>query len=215
MSTLLRPTGSLPSRVYWRRRVVVLAVLVLVVVLGVLVVQRLGGPDDAGTPVPGASGDVPTATPTGKTTAKPTSEASATPTQAGTAGVPICTKDMLTTKLEANGSEFAPGSEPAFTVTMTNSSATPCLVDVSPETRVITVTSGPARVWGSSDCAAKAKPKTLLVGAGKSEASTLTWDRTRSEEGCPRTGVVAKPGTYRATATVLGVASEEIAFVLR
>lgn len=200
MSTLLRPTGSLPSRVYWRRRVVVLAVLVLVVVLGVLVVQKLGGSGDAKAPAPGASGGTST-TPT--------------PTPTGTAGVPICTEDMLTTKLEANGSEFAPGSEPAFTVTMTNSSATPCLVDVSPETRVITVTSGPARVWGSSDCAAKAKPKTLLVGAGKSEASTLTWDRTRSEEGCPRTGVVAKPGTYRATATVLGAASEEIAFVLR
>lgn len=200
MSTLLRPTGSLPSRVYWRRRIVVLAVLVIVVVLGVVLVQKVGGSGDAKAPAPGASGGTST-TPT--------------PTPTGTAGVPICTKDMLATTLEANGTEFAAGSEPAFTVTMTNSSETPCLVDVSAETRVVTVTSGPARVWGSSDCAAKAKPKTLLVGAGRSEASTLTWDRTRSEKGCPRKGVEAKAGTYRASATVLGVASKEIVFRLK
>lgn len=198
MSTLLRPTGSLPSRVYWRRRIVVLAVLVIVVVLGVVLVQKVGGSGDAKAPAPGASGGTAT-----------------TPTPTGTAGVPICTKDMLATTLEANGTEFAAGSEPAFTVTMTNSSETPCLVDVSAETRVVTVTSGPARVWGSGDCVKSSKPKTLLVGAGKSEASTLTWDRTRSEEGCPRKGVEAKAGTYRATASVLGVASKEIVFRLK
>lgn len=197
MSTLLRPTGSLPSRVYWRRRLVVLVVLVAVVALAVVVVQKIGdGPaDPTDKPAAGATTPTPTVTPS--------------------AGVPICTKDVLATKLEANGTEFAAGAEPAFTVTMTNTSKVACLVDVSHETRVVTVTSGPARVWGSGDCVKKSKPKTLLVGAGKSEASTLTWDRTRSEEGCPRTGVVAKAGTYRATATVLGAASKEISFVLK
>ncbi|QIK82559.1 hypothetical protein [Sanguibacter sp. HDW7] len=196
MSTLLRPTGSLPPRVYWRRRLVVLVVLVAVVALAVVVVQKIG--DGPSTPKD-----------------KPAAGATSSPSETPSAGVPICTKDVLATKLEANGSEFAAGAEPAFTVTMTNTSKVPCLVDVSHETRVVTVTSGPARVWGSGDCVKSSKPKTLLVGAGKSEASTLTWDRTRSEEGCPRTGVVAKAGTYKATATVLGAASKEISFVLK
>jgi len=197
MSTLLRPTGSLPSRVYWRRRLVLVAVVVLVVVLGAVAVKGLASGSDAdGGPAPG-----PTTT--------------ATPTASGTAGVPLCTDDALTTSLEVNGSDFAAGVEPAFTVTMTNTSDVACLVDVSPETRTVTVTSGPARVWGSGDCVTSTASKTLLIGAGKSEASTLTWDRTRSEEGCPRTGVVAKAGTYRATADVLGAQSQEVVFRLK
>lgn len=204
MSTLLRPTGSLPPRVYWRRRLVVLIVLVVVVALAAALVSKLGGDDAEGprkTPAPGAAA---TQTETPK------------PVATGKGGVPICVAETLTASLEANGSEFAADTEPAFTVTMTNTSTSPCLVDVSAKTRAVTVTSGPARVWNSSDCVkSPEKGKTLLVGAGKSEATTLTWDRTRSEAGCPRTGVVAKAGTYRATAEVLGVASKEVVFVLK
>ena len=198
MSTLLRPAGSLPPGVYWRRRLVLVAVLVLVVVLAVVAVGKLGGGDDDATPG-----------------AEPGAGASTTPTPSASTGVPLCSKDTLSAALEVNGSEFAAGVEPAFTVTMTNTSDVACLVDVSHETRSVTVTSGPARVWGSGDCVTSTTATTLLIGAGKSEASTLTWDRSRSEEGCPRTGVVAKAGTYRATADVLGASSKEVVFVLK
>ncbi|MGP7959606.1 hypothetical protein ACTVCO_02185 [Sanguibacter sp. A247] len=204
MSTLLRPTGSLPPRVYWRRRLAVLVVLVAVVALAIALVSKLGGDDAPEKKAPGTPGAAATAAET------------PTPQATGKGGVPICVPETLTSSLEANGSDFAADTEPAFTVTMTNTSTSPCLVDVSAKTRAVTVTSGPARVWNSSDCAKSPdKGKTLLIGAGKSEATTLTWNRTRSEAGCPRKGVVAKAGTYRATAEVLGVASKEIVFVLK
>ena len=60
----------------------------------------------------------------------------------------------------------------------------------------------------------RSKARTLLLGAGASEAPTLTWHRTRSEEGWPREGVVAKLGTYRATSTVLGATTDEVVFRL-
>ena len=39
---MLRPVGSLPPRVYWRRRAVLLAVLVAVILLVALTVHALG-----------------------------------------------------------------------------------------------------------------------------------------------------------------------------
>lgn len=47
MGSLRNPIGPLPSSIYWRRRAVALAVLVLLVLLTVWAVTRLGGDDGA------------------------------------------------------------------------------------------------------------------------------------------------------------------------
>ena len=193
MSHLFRPVGPHSTRVYWKRRIVVLAVLVvliaIVVGLGVALAKK-------GTPAPKPS--TPAATSAKKKTGTP----------------PLCVKGDIDLTLTADAQNYAAGTNPRFSIELRNAGARPCLVDVNATTRVLQVVSGKDNVFSSGHCA-NGEPQLLLLKADETSATTITWKRVRSDATCPATSAEAKAGTYKATATLVGATSKEVTFVLK
>ncbi|GEL47048.1 hypothetical protein CHO01_21640 [Cellulomonas hominis] len=195
---VLRPEGSLPARVYWVRRAVVLLVLVAVVVLLVLGVRALlGGSDPEGTPAP----------------TSPTTAATDGKSDAEAASTPACDAAALGVTLAADGTTYGAGALPTFTITLVNDGEQPCLVDAGEAQRQILITSGSDRIWASTDCGGT-DPMPLLLAPGEPDERQVQWDRNRSVEGCATGQAAALPGTYQAVLTLAGVTTEPVVFGL-
>ncbi|WP_147794437.1 hypothetical protein [Cellulomonas sp. Y8] len=194
---VLRPEGSLPARVYWIRRAVVVLVLVLVVVLAVFGVRALlggGGGDDAAAPTDGA------------TTPTPTEEES-------TAGTPACEPGAIGLEMTADATTYPAGQLPTFTIRITNTGSTPCLLDAGDAQRQVLITSGSDRIWASTDCAT-GETLQLLLAPDQADERPVQWDRTRSVEGCAPDQPEAQPGTYQAVLALGGVSTQPVVFGL-
>lgn len=200
---VLRPAGPLPARVYWFRRLVVVGIpLVLVAVLVWAFVARGGSsPDDAAGADPGQG-----AAPATGTT-EPAEDESTGPT--------ACDPQTLGLTLTADGTSYAAGALPNFTVTLSNEGEEPCLIDVGEAQREIVVTSGADRIWSSRDCAAaETQVREILISPGTPDTTQVQWSRLRSAEGCPAEQPAALPGTYAAALTLGPLAPTPVVFVL-
>jgi hypothetical protein len=201
MSTILRPTGPQPPRVYWVRRLAVLGALVLVVVLfwSLLSPGGEGGEEDsAGDPA--GTGDVGEEPP-----ADPPADAGRT-----------CTAADLQLALTSDAGSYVAGLQPVFSLVVTNGGSTSCTVDAGPGSRELLITSGTDRVWSSLDCAGDAAEELLLLSPGTASAPiAVTWPVARSAEGCTE-GLPApgRPGTYHVIAKLLGAESADVTFTL-
>lgn len=202
MSALMHPVGPRPARVYWRRRIVLLALLATV---GIILANVLGGRGTAQAAQDPAGGSGAEQTP-----ASQTSE-SAEPTT----GPVACGEGSLSITLTADQRTYAAGANPVLTVTLTNTSDASCVVDAGEASRGILITSGTDRIWSSLDCPATENAKrTLLLPAGGRDESVVTWTRIRSAEGCTDGLPAPKAGTYQAVASVAGVSSTAAVFDL-
>ena len=239
MGTVTRPVGPLPPRVYWVRRIALLVVLALVVVLATVVVRAVTDSDAAAGDQPGAHSTVDAADDTDAPTSSADDEAAddeaaddeaadaeaeaeadepAEPVVAESAAsegaaTPECTKADIALALRSDATTYRAGADPVFTLDVTNAGDQPCLVDVTADSRELLVVSGPARVWSSADCV-DPDARLLLLGPGQVDSQEITWTRVRSNEDCSLEGVEAKPGTYRATVSLLGRSTDELVFVL-
>ena len=192
---LLRPVGPRPARVYWVRRLVLLAVLV-VIVFAVAKACGGGGSDPTGSPAP-------------RSTQSPSAAASPSPTR--TAG---CLSRDLAVTAETDASTYPPGSEPRLSAVVRNVSDHACRFRTSPGDRVWTIVSGPDRVWTSADCTQKGGVARSRLRAGKTIAYALVWNRHRSANDCPTDAPEATPGTYVLRVTINGVAADRVVFHL-
>ena len=154
----------------------------------------------------------PTAANTPATT--PTAPAS-TPSVTTAAVVAACTANDLKVTVTPAKRTFAAGEQVSFHVTYTNSSKTPCAVGgEGANTGVdLNITSGAAQVYTRSLCAATAVQKSE-VAAGAEGAADLAWDRKINVLGCSSASTAQK-GSYWATATVNGVTSAQVNFVIQ
>lgn len=158
---------------------------------------------------------VPTASATTATpVATPTTPAP-TPSVTTAAAVAACTANDLKVTVTPAKRTFAAGEQVSFHVTYTNSSKTPCAVGgEGANTGVdLNITSGAAQVYTRSLCAATAVQKSE-VAAGAEGATDLAWDRKINVLGCSSASTAQK-GSYWATATVNGVTSAQVNFVIQ
>jgi hypothetical protein len=129
--------------------------------------------------------------------------------------VAACTANDLKVTVTPAKRTFAAGEQVSFHVTYTNSSKTPCAVGgEGANTGVdLNITSGAAQVYTRSLCAATAVQKSE-VAAGAEGAADLAWDRKINVLGCSSASTAQK-GSYWATATVNGVTSAQVNFVIQ
>ena len=165
------------------------------------------------------------ATPSVTASAAPTASvttAAATPTTPApapsvtTAAVAAaCTANDLKVTVTPAKRTFAAGEQVSFHVTYTNSSKTPCAVGgEGANTGVdLNITSGAAQVYTRSLCAATAVQKSE-VAAGAEGATDLAWDRKVNVLGCSSASTAQK-GSYWASATVNGVTSAPVNFIIQ
>lgn len=138
-----------------------------------------------------------------------------TPSVTTAAVVAACTANDLKVTVTPAKRTFAAGEQVSFHVTYTNSSKTPCAVGgEGTNTGVdLNITSGAAQVYTRSLCAATAVQKSE-VAAGAEGATDLAWDRKINVLGCSSASTAQK-GSYWATATVNGVTSAQVNFVIQ
>jgi hypothetical protein len=227
MSTVTRPRGPLPPRVYWTRRLLV-AALALGLVFGIS--HLLGGSPDksdnpsarpaaatAGSPT---SGDTRAVAPTGGPTAPGGVEETPKKNKAGKVKTPLavptgpCADSDVTVVPSVDGDAFA-GQDVTITLSLQTAESPACDWEVSPESVVLKLSSGSDRIWSTQDCPAAVTRQPVVVRKDHVTKAQITWSGMRSDDECTRTTDWAQPGFYHAEAAALGSEPEDRQFELK
>lgn len=233
MSGVLHPRGPHQPRVYWiRRGVLVAAVLVVVgLVWGVVVAVS---PKQANDPRP-----LTQTTSAARTTARPSSPTATTPAASSASASPTApvTTAQPTTEPPPPSTTTPPAPQPcatsalavtvsgeprvkseattSFTVSVINNGPVPCVLAINQKTYSLKVTSGSDQIWSTDDCAAwLGGDKTVTLDPAKAMEWNIGWNTRRSQADCKVTGDYLRPGTYLVTASYLGVPSQAFRVVL-
>jgi hypothetical protein len=166
MSTFRNPVGPQPSRVYWRRRLLVGLLLVALLVIILLIVFR---------PASGA----PTGNDSSTTPAPNVTQTSAAPTDPDEAAA--CDLSKVSLEPITDATSYDPGINPALTFTIKSTMTVPCVIPIGSDIQEYRITSGEEVIWSSKDCQTQpvAAETVLMPGVPQSPAA-ITWDRTRS-----------------------------------
>jgi len=212
MTSVSRPQGRHPARVYWFRRVaVVITVLALAFAVGRLLV---GGGDEqaqdtaavtAGTTHPSTGpsaapttsapiGPVPASTPAAKPTGTAPPVVLAEPTGP-------CAVDEITVTPEVAARPA--GTRVPLVLDLTGIRPA-CTFGVSSRSLAVRVTSGTDRIWTSQDCPISIRPETVVVRSATPAKVIVHWSGRRSDDECSRSTAWALPGYYKVTAAAIG-----------
>ena len=181
--------------VYRRRRLVVFGGLILLVAaIGVGIWLLIAQPwaDAASEAAP-----TPTATASESPAPEPTDTSpSPEPTASETAPAP-CRASDVTVEVVTDAESYPAGSLPELSISLSNTGASACTLDVGSATQVFTVTSGEDVWWRSTDCQENPSSMVVTLEAGQTVASAepVVWDRTRSDVGtCDQENRPRAPG---------------------
>jgi hypothetical protein len=216
---MFHPVGSLPPSVYWRRRLSLLAALVVLIAITIYVLKP-GGKNE---PIRATAADRATqqaTQPTQPTQPAPTTSAApltsssggidATSTRAAqgssSSAVPQpCPLDKLDVKAVVGGSgSFKVGDQPVLMLQVTNSSGKACVQDLADSQVELKVYNGESRVWGSHDCQVQPGTSPNTLTAGQSVRVSITWSGLSSQPQCAGTRQRVGAGTYTLYATLSG-----------
>jgi hypothetical protein len=190
--------GPLPAAVYWRRRVVVLVGLAVVVLIAS---YACGGPsasnaDGQKTPTPTAS-HFATATAIASAshtvpppTTTPPATAFSLPTGAGSAS---CTDDEIELTAAAGSAQVQRGQAVEVTIKIRNASGRTCSRDVGADAQELRLQDASGIVWSSDDCSPRHGTDVRSFGAGQVASFTLSWNGSRSRTGAGAVNCTAGP----------------------
>jgi hypothetical protein len=178
MSTIKNPVGPEPSKVYWRRRVLVLVGLLAVIAIIVLIIVRPGSSSNVG------SETTPTASSTTQSSSPPTTPTVPQDVPAeplGDGETAACDAASIQVTPVTDADTYPAGVNPQLSISLTNTGATACSINVGTAQQVYTIRSGEEQYWISTDCQADPSDMPTVIEAGATLASTpFAWDRTRS-----------------------------------
>jgi hypothetical protein len=190
MSTIRNPVGPQPSKVYWRRRLVVLIGVLAVILIIILIVAR-----------PGSGG-------------KPAAINTHTPLASAVPAAPACKLADVTVTAVTDSNSYSVGVDPELSLTITNTGPSACSFKDGSDVQKYVITSGTETIWSSKDCQSGAVSATTTLQPHIPVKSTpFPWDRIRSNPAaCSATNapqVVAGGASYHLTVTVNGVTSSK------
>lgn len=227
--------GPLPAGVYWRRRLAVLSIA-LVVFLGVgrLLGNGSDGSSDDTAEQTGAStttsptATVPASDPTkkggkgkggkgkggkgkgGKATSTPTPTPTPTPVLPDPSG-PCADDDVLITPTVT-----APiaGSDVTFMLNLQTRESEACTWQVSASTVVMKVTSGHDDIWSTKECPSAIPGQDVVVRRASITQVPVVWSSRRSDEYCSDRTAWALPGFYHVVTAALSGEPTDVQFEL-
>jgi len=222
-SPVTHPRGTLPARVYWTRRgLVVLTAVVLVFGFAKLLGGLGGGSSPSGatlsanettkSPTTGAS--------TGTTTGSPSAGATDT-TGAGTGTTPA-SPTLVAPSGPCNPANLsvtpvvsvAHAVNPVTIALKITGSAPACTFAASAKSVAVKIVSGSDRIWSSQDCPRAVPKQTVVVRSGAETTVPVTWTGRRSDGTCAATNDWARPGYYHVLAAVIGSTPTDTQFQL-
>lgn len=183
MSSFRTPVGPQPSKVYWRRRLVVLLGLLAVIVIVILIVVR-----------PGSGAPTPSPSPSGSQSAAPSG------TSTNSADAEECDPSKVTLDPITDSASYDPGVNPTLSFTLKSTMTVPCTLSAGSDVQEFRITSGTELIWTSKDCQEPGIAATIVLKPGVPfPGSSLAWDRTRSSVdscGTERPQVTAEGASY-------------------
>jgi hypothetical protein len=217
--------------VYWRRRLIallaVMAVLSLVTwaFFGALGLSTgsspaAGGQHGAqhGGPATGGSGPGGAApgTATSNNTQSPSSRSGGARPAAASAGSrpQPCSRADVVLSLAASAKQYPSPRLPQFSVDVVGTGRPTCTFNVGARHVALVIRAGAVRVWGSADCPAGSGSLVLGLQRGVPTTLSITWNRQTSAPGCSGPASAMPAGTYTATVTDGGLASNLVTFRL-
>ncbi len=212
MTSLTRPRGPLPPRVYWVRRVVVLAVA-LVLVVGVSMLLKMGSDGNDGAnradtaAVRKSSGDQ--STPGGAegvsgvpaTTPTPTSTPTPTPTELATPSGTCTPEDVVVTPTVAEAEADSPVT---LQLSLSTRTSEACTWRVASRSLTLKITKGGQDVWLSTECRRAITRQDVVVRKAIPAVVQVVWDSHYSDGSCSGRTEWAMPGWYDVSAAALG-----------
>nr|BEK66599.1 hypothetical protein KPHV_38260 [Kitasatospora purpeofusca] len=121
--------------------------------------------------------------------------------------LPVCASSQVTLNLASAQNSYQPKDKPKLALTINNSSATNCRVDLGRTASAITVTaSNGERIWSSGDCPADRSSAWVQLPANGGLTETFGWDRVRSKPQCATADPATAPaGNYLVVADLSGL----------
>ena len=200
----MQPVGPRPPYVYWVRRLVLLALLVLAVVLLAHACSGGSAPARNGSLKQRADQQPLTSA---STSPSPSSTGSAAPSGAA------CQARNLRVDVSSDATSYARNVRPRFTAVVKNTGPA-CRFPTALSSRTWRIMSGVDKVWSTADCPRSPDGKPVTLRAGEQITYVLPWDRFRSTPGCALEGAPAQAGTYRLYVTIAGATGPPALFHL-
>ncbi|MDQ4007553.1 MAG: hypothetical protein M3211_05605 [Actinomycetota bacterium] len=225
MSNVVSPRGPLPPKVYWRRRLVMLGIVVAV---ALVVVQAFGGEQtepvaERGAPRPSAkpSGDAGAGKDadrradtrsredssrrarrdSGSEVTAPSSSVSGAAGPTAPSSGPCRTSDVLVVP-DVEDTD-ALGVVP-IRLGLSTAGTKACTFSFGSETVAVQVTSGDDQIWESLHCGRVFEEQSVVVRPGWLSYVTVAWPGRRGDDGCGDGNEFASPGYYWAEAAAIG-----------
>ena len=206
MSAVARPSGPLPPRVYWTRRVLLLTILAL---LAWGLMRCVGAPDAQ------PSGGSAASEPTNETAVSPTPdnqpgrERQPADPPAGVRAVSAgfrparqpCDPAAVAVVPQVSG-RVRVGEAVPIQLRVSATSADPCLLRLDSTSLLVAVTSQDAPVWSSAGCASAIPVQSLVVQPRWSTVVEVMWSGRRLGEECAA-GRPVPPGSYTVQAAMV------------
>ncbi len=196
----------------------VLSLLALLVISalvwgGVAVAGALAGPD-ADAPEPFQTAPTPASSSATEEPDKGSPEKTADGEQPAGAEDGTCPPAAVKVEAATDAAAYPAGANPLLTLSVTNTGAEPCKINVGTTQMEFVVTSGSDRIFSSADCQDGAEDLLKEFEPGATEKANFTWERLRSAPGCAPVASNPNPGWYVFTARLGETTSEKAVFQL-
>jgi hypothetical protein len=203
---MLHPVGELAPSVYWKRRVFLLAAVVLVLVTIAVLVARAGGGDKpkSGAAFTPAGQSTPPATDVQRTPTSSTARSTTAASSSSAAAPKACIASQLSIAAATGTKNYPAGAKPTVSIVVTNKGPTPCVQDLSDSQIELRVYNGSARVWGSHDCALQPGTAPATLPVGQPIRRDVQWSGLSSQPACAGTRTRVGAGTYTLFAILSG-----------
>ncbi len=210
---MLHPVGALAPSVYWRRRAMLVAVVLLAGVSCYALFFRGGG---SGAPAGGsgfsAAGQ---SRPAGSTTAGSPGGSSSAASASSSRSVPQpCAMSQLTIAASTSAIRYPTGAKPTVAIVVTNKGPAPCVQDLSDGQIELRVYNGSARVWGSHDCLVQPGTAPATLPVGQPIRREIQWSGLSSQPACAGTRTRVPAGQYTLFAYLAGHQGSTSTFTL-
>ncbi|RLP68902.1 hypothetical protein D9V30_08455 [Mycetocola reblochoni] len=202
--------------VYRRRRLVAFLLLAAVVtVVGLLIVRPWAGagPTDTSASPAVTASPSPTASAAPDTeTSAPSETTSATPAEEG--DPQPCDESVVSVGASTDADDYAAEAKPELSLSVTNTGAAACTLNVGTSQQQFIITRGSETVWRSTDCQTESSDAVVVLepDATVASAEPVTWERIHSSPGsCDGEREAAEAGgtDYRLTTSIGGIESAE------
>ncbi len=201
MDGMRHPVGRQSANVYWRRRLVVLLGVILLVVVAWFLITS---PSGDGSDQPAADSSL--------------SPDAAISSDAAEDGDPsrACGVDDVEIIVTPNPFNVTLGSIPAFDVSITHVGSASCLLSTGGTDSELVITSGDTQIYTTADCPSNStiNERDFLLSDGTTETFSVNWNGQWSAPECGTSTNTTKAGYYWATLTLQGIEAEPAQFQL-